>query len=423
MRGPVVSQPERRVSATASISSSVIAGGWNERKLSALGARAPASAVTKRMRSATRPPRAQRPPRASRRGQARRRLGRSPAAAGRRRTRARGRSGRVSIPSSPSGTLDPLEPAGRRDEEARDGSLGQPFRQRAGDRLVERRLDREAVQVDAGRRLDELRVVAAAEARRDLDHLRAVRPDPQLRVRGAVLDPERADGLRCDLRDLALRRGRGPDMGERDAEGGRVGRDPVRGHERPEDTADREADHRHLGPVDELFDEREAVTGRLPRDRDRLGEVGGVLDERQAQLALPVRRLHDDRPRHRGQLVVGPDDPRARLGDSGLGEALALAQLVRGGDRRRRRDRVREAEALGDPRADADRPVGARRDDPVDVERVGEPLDRRLVLRREDAAAVGEPEAGRCRVAVDDGEPEPAPTRRFEQPELSGACA
>ena len=32
VRGPVVSQPERRVSATASISSSVIAGGWKERK-------------------------------------------------------------------------------------------------------------------------------------------------------------------------------------------------------------------------------------------------------------------------------------------------------------------------------------------------------------------------------------------------------
>ena len=31
MRGPVVSQPDRRVSATASISASEIAGGWNER--------------------------------------------------------------------------------------------------------------------------------------------------------------------------------------------------------------------------------------------------------------------------------------------------------------------------------------------------------------------------------------------------------
>src|ERR1700751_1277878 len=31
VRGPVVSQPDRSVSATASISASVIAGGWNER--------------------------------------------------------------------------------------------------------------------------------------------------------------------------------------------------------------------------------------------------------------------------------------------------------------------------------------------------------------------------------------------------------
>ena len=36
VRGPVVSQPERSVSATASISSSPIAGGWNERKVSRL---------------------------------------------------------------------------------------------------------------------------------------------------------------------------------------------------------------------------------------------------------------------------------------------------------------------------------------------------------------------------------------------------
>ncbi len=33
VRGPVVSQPDRSVSATASISASVIAGGWNERKV------------------------------------------------------------------------------------------------------------------------------------------------------------------------------------------------------------------------------------------------------------------------------------------------------------------------------------------------------------------------------------------------------
>ena len=36
VRGPVVSQPERSVSATASISSSVIAGGWNDENVGPL---------------------------------------------------------------------------------------------------------------------------------------------------------------------------------------------------------------------------------------------------------------------------------------------------------------------------------------------------------------------------------------------------
>jgi len=67
----------------------------------------------------------------------------------------------------------------------------------------------------------------------------------------------------------------------------------------------------------------------------------------------------------------------------------------------------------------AHRPVGARRDDPVDLERADEPLDRGLVLGREDAASVGEPEAGRARIAVDDGDPDPARAGRLEQAELS----
>jgi len=60
---------------------------------------------------------------------------------------------------------------------------------------------------------------------------------------------------------------------------------------------------------------------------------------------------------------------------------------------------------------------------PVDPERPDEPLDRRLVLGREDAAAVGEPEPGRRRVAVDDGHPEATPARGLQQPELSGSRA
>jgi hypothetical protein len=72
---------------------------------------------------------------------------------------------------------------------------------------------------------------------------------------------------------------------------------------------------------------------------------------------------------------------------------------------------------------DGDRPVRAWRDDPVDLERCCEPLDRLLVLGRDDAAAARVAEAGRAGVSVDDGEPEPARLRGLEQPELCRACA
>ena len=144
-------------------------------------------------------------------------------------------------------------------------------------------------------------------------------------------------------------------------------------------------------------------------------------DERQALLALPVGRLDDDRPGDLRQVVVAPDDPRPRLRHTGGGEPLALAQLVGREDRRLRRDRMRQPGMLRDPRGDADRPVRARRDDPVDPERPDEPLDRGLVLGREDAAPVGEREPGRAGVAIDHGQPEPARTRGLEQTELSGA--
>ena len=103
-------------------------------------------------------------------------------------------------------------------------------------------------------------------------------------------------------------------------------------------------------------------------------------------------------------------------------EPLALAQLVR---REHRRLRAR-SDAAGRARSAirAATPTGQSvpgEIDPVDLERAGEPLDRRLVLGREDAAAVGEAEAGRRRVAVDDGDPEAARARRLEQPELCGA--
>ena len=158
--------------------------------------------------------------------------------------------------------------------------------------------------------------------------------------------------------------------------------------------SDREADHGHLRA------RRRAprrARGRCGRRRARVsiasGSSAGSLDERQALLPLPVGRLDDDRARDLRQLVAAADDPPARLRHARLREPLALAQLVRREHGRRRRDRMRQPGALGDARGDADRPVGAGRDDPVDLERRRQALDRRLVLGREDAAAVGEAEA------------------------------
>jgi hypothetical protein len=84
---------------------------------------------------------------------------------------------------------------------------------------------------------------------------------------------------------------------------------------------------------------------------------------------------------------------------------------------------MRKAGVRGDPGGDAHRPVGAGSDHPVDRHRADQTLDRRLILGREDAAAVGEPEPGRRGIAVDDGEPDAAGTRGLEQPELGGTRA
>ncbi len=85
---------------------------------------------------------------------------------------------------------------------------------------------------------------------------------------------------------------------------------------------------------------------------------------------------------------------------------------------------MREADPLRDPRRDPDGPVGARRDDAVDVAGAREPVHRLLVLRRQHSALVGEGEADRLGVAVDgDHVHVLACPCRLEQPELGGAGA
>ena len=89
------------------------------------------------------------------------------------------------------------------------------------DGLAERRGEREAVEVDPERGVAELGVVAAADARRELHHLRPVGPEHDLRVRRAVRDPERLGGRPRPPRPPLPRRRARPGVRERDPEGRR----------------------------------------------------------------------------------------------------------------------------------------------------------------------------------------------------------
>jgi hypothetical protein len=79
---------------------------------------------------------------------------------------------------------------------------------------------------------------------------------------------------------------------------------------------------------------------------------------------------------------------------------------------------MRQAEPLGDARGNGDGPVDPWRDDAVDAFCVGQPLEGRLVLGRDERAPVGVPEAERRRIAVGGDDEGSAPARGFEQPEL-----
>ncbi len=104
-------------------------------------------------------------------------------------------------------------------------------------------------------------------------------------------------------------------------------------------------------------------------------------------------------------------------------EALALAQLGRDEERSLRRDRVLEAQPLGDARGNGDRPADPGSDHSVDPLRLGQPLDRRLVLDGDDRAPVRVAEPGRRGVAVDRDHEQAAPASRGEQPELGRTCS
>ena len=270
----------------------------------------------------------------------------------------------------------------------------------------------------------------AAEPRGELDDLRALRADDDLRVRRAVLDPERGRSLPrgLDRRSDVRRRERArPDVRERDAERGRIGAHAVGHGERVEAPVERERVDRHLLAVDQLLDEARLRPRSLERCVDRRRKRRLVLDEREPALALPVRRLHDAReaePLDRGaRLREALGDLGPRLRDAGFAEALALLDLRDRELRDLRRERVREREPLRDAGRDGDRPVDPGRDHAVDPLGLREPLDPRLVLGRDDRAAIREREAGRGGIAVDRDHEQVQRACGLEQPELRGAGA
>src|SRR5918999_1585066 len=190
--------------------------------------------------------------------------------------------------------LDRFQLAGLRGQEDGRGASNLRLGAELPHRLAQRGGEGEPVQVEAESGLAELGVVPAAETRRDLDHLRPVGGDAELRIRRAALDPERLDRASRNLGRLAGGISvRWPDMSERDSEGRRGSPQPVGHGQRVGNAVDGERLNGHFGPVDELLDDGVAVARLVERAQDRRRKSRRLLDEAESALALPVGRLDD----------------------------------------------------------------------------------------------------------------------------------
>ena len=227
--GPVDSQPERNVSATAEISSSSTAGGWKPRRVvlgterrvhrlgfeadEALGLVGPRHSLLGRV--------ADREDRAGAIGAAAKLAEHVP---------------RPPVEADPAHAFDRkclveasnrTQLSGRRDEEA-DARAADPCVRRElvpADLFAERRRDGEAVEVDAERNATELRIVPPAQARGELADDGAVVRDDDLRIRRPLGDAERRGRPACRvdrLRDPLGRLCGRPRVRERDPESRRV---------------------------------------------------------------------------------------------------------------------------------------------------------------------------------------------------------
>src|SRR5438132_8647837 len=209
-RGPLVSQPDRRVSVTSAISSSPIAGGWKPSMVCLLDESLDIHGL-----------------------EANHRLGPSRTlqcllaalAHGQDSACAVGATSQLSeavagaaIDADPTDSLprEGLLHAGHLAELARRGdekphtraaNPGHRREARGRNLFAEGRRERGAVQVDAERDSTQLRVMAAAEPGGELADPRALGPDQHLRVTRPVLDPDRTGRGRGSLDDRADLRG------------------------------------------------------------------------------------------------------------------------------------------------------------------------------------------------------------------------
>src|SRR6185503_871971 len=188
-------------------------------------------------------------------------------------------------------------------QEADAGRLGTPTRAEAAlrDRLAEGTGEREGVEVDPERGAAELGL-AWTDARVEVEHLRAVRVEPNAGDAWAFLDAERG------------RRG----LGELGREGGLLALpelallDPVGSCERAKDALAGERGHGHDRLLDDLLDEAEPEPRRPQRGLERGTELARGADQRAGALSRTVGRAYE----------TGVADDLVRLGDdlpAGLG--------------------------------------------------------------------------------------------------------
>src|SRR3954447_7756728 len=304
-RGPVVSHPERSVSATAAISSSPIAGGWNP---SIAGRRVVSDesfdiSLESNHRFSLRGALEGFLP-----GVADRQNGACPV--GSPSEGLETMAGAAVDPDAPNPVLGeglfdagPLTQLARRsDEKANAGTAGaRPRREPRRRNLLPKRCGQgSAVQVDAERDAAELGVVTPAESRGELTHARAFGADQHLCVARALHDPDRRGRGRCrlddrsDLRRLEPAR---PRMSQRHAESRQRRGQPVGHGEWVEMPSGREGVDRDLEAGHVLLDEQRRGPSGVEGDAHGLAGLVGGTHERQPALPLPVRCLdHAGKP-------------------------------------------------------------------------------------------------------------------------------